>query len=245
MFGGIEVKNILLIHGWDYDNYYGRINTNAWENRKIFINALSKKNNAYYMDLPGFGLRKEPKENAWNLTDYAKFINDYIKTNNLKIDYLLGYSFGGAVAVEYKKIYDNDIKLILVSPALIRNNDKSKKFIKTPKCLDFIRQPIRNYYLINIVKNKEMLYGTKFLRNTYQNIVRENMLPVLSTFNPKDIIIIYGELDNMVNPNKVMATVSKELKSQIMVIKGGSHNIAVTHTKELTEVINSFINSKS
>ena len=44
------MKNILLIHGWDYDNYYGRINTNAWENRKIFINALSKKNNAYQRD---------------------------------------------------------------------------------------------------------------------------------------------------------------------------------------------------
>ena len=237
------MKNILLIHGWDYDNYYGRIKDSAWKNRQVFIDELKKNNNVYYIDLPGFGLRKEPKSISWNIRDYAQFVNEYIKNNNLKIDYVLGYSFGGAVAVEYKKIFNNNIKLILVSPALIRNNNNSKKFIKTPKIFDFIRKPIRDFYLIKIVKNKEMLYGTKFLRNTYQNIVRVDMLPILNDLKSTDFIIIYGEEDTMVNPSKVMSTVNKEISKQIFVIKGGSHNIAVTHTKELTKIINNFINN--
>ena len=119
------MKNILLIHGWDYENYYGHINHSAWDNRSKFINELAIDNKVYYMDLPGFGLRKEPYAKVWTLDDYAKFINNYIKINNLNIDYILGYSFGGAVALQYKKNYTMHIKEILVSPALVRNEVKS------------------------------------------------------------------------------------------------------------------------
>src|SRR5574344_2396813 len=215
------MSNILLIHGWDYDNYYGRTSNNAWNNRLSFIKELSNQNKVYYMDLPGFGLRKEPDVKAWNLKDFAQFIDNYIKTNQLNINYILGYSFGGAVAVCYKKWFDPNMKLILVSPALIRNNDKSHKFITTPKFLDFIRTPIRNYYLIHIVKNKEMMYGTKFLRNTYQNIVRVNTLKTLNEFDSKDILIVYGGLDTMVNPNEAIKNVSPNLRKQIQVIPNG------------------------
>ena len=125
--------NILLIHGWNYENYYGRCQDIAWSNRINFVNELKKKYNVYYPDLPGFGKNKEPNVNKWSLDDFAKYISDYIKDNKLEIDYILGYSFGGAVAVRYKSIYNNNIKEILVSPALIRTEIKSKKFIKTPK----------------------------------------------------------------------------------------------------------------
>ena len=85
--------NILLIHGWDYDNYNSRTNKKAWSNRSKFIKELEKKNNVYYPDLPGFGLEKEPNAKKWTLEDYAKFIDDYVTENNIKLDYVLGYSF--------------------------------------------------------------------------------------------------------------------------------------------------------
>ena len=37
------MKKILLIHGWDYENYYGRIDHNAWQNRKKFLEELKKR----------------------------------------------------------------------------------------------------------------------------------------------------------------------------------------------------------
>ena len=236
------MKTIVLIHGWNYKNYYHLINNSAWENRKLFVDSLKKKYNIITLDLPGFGLSKEPSKKCFTLEDYAKYVYDYIKNNHLKVDYLLGYSFGGAVALKYKQLFDNEIKLILVSPAIIRNEKKSRHFIKTPKCLDFIRNYLRDLYLIRILKVNEMVYGTKFLRNTYQNIVRVSTLDILKEIDYKDIVIIYGEDDDMVRPKKVYELVDDNLKGQIKMIKGGGHDIANSHTLKLIGIISEFIN---
>ncbi len=233
------MKKILLIHGWDYDNYYGRINKEAWHNRENFTKELEKKYDIRKPDLPGFGLEKEPNANMYTIDDYADFIHNYIEKNEFNPDYILGYSFGGAVAVTYLKKYGN-AKLILVSPALIRNYDKTKKFIKTPKLLNPIRKILKNYYLIHKVKVPEMVYGTKFLRNTYQSIVRVELNKTLEEFNPKDIVIIYGESDNMVNPKEVMETVKPEIRERIHLIPG-DHDIANTNRVELMNIIDKFI----
>ena len=85
-----------------------------------------------------------------------------------------------------------------------------------------------------------MVYGTKFLRNTYQNIVRIKMLDELELFNPKDFQLIYGSKDDMVNPNKVLSTVNSNFKERIAIINGGGHDIANTHTKDVIDIINNF-----
>ena len=190
--------NILLIHGWNYRNYYNQTKDIAWNNRIDFVNKLKEKYNVYYPDLPGFGNNKSPNSKGWTLDDYSKYIDTYIKENNLNIDYIVGYSFGGAVAINYKYKFNKSIKLILISPAIIRNEKKSRKFIKTPKLFRNIRNKLRDFYLIHIVKTNEMVYGDRFLRNTYQNIVRINMLPIIEKMNDQDINIIYGKDDNMV-----------------------------------------------
>ena len=235
------MKTILMIHGWDYENYTNRCKNYAWSNRKLFINKLSEKFNVIYLNLPGFGGEPEPKEKSWNLDDFSKYIDSYIKQHHLKIDYILGYSFGGAVATRYKLNVDNKIKLILISPAIIRNNDKSKKFIKTPRFLDVLRVKIRDIYLIYYIKNPEMKYGTKFLRATYQNIVRLNLISEINTFDSKDILIIYGSNDNMVNPNSAIKYSSSSILKNVKFIEGGGHDIANTHTNELVAIISKFI----
>lgn len=234
------MKKILLIHGWDYDNYYGRVDKEAWNNRTKFINELEK----YYIvkrpDLPGFGLQKEPNVKKYTIEDYADYIHEYIVKNDYYPDYILGYSFGGAVAVTYLKKY-GDVKLILVSPALIRNHNNSKRFIKTPKILSPIRNCIRDFYLIHKVKVPEMVYGTKFLRNTYQSIVRIELADILKEFNIEDYIIIYGEKDDMVDPDRMLKLANSNIKNRIHLITGGGHDIANTHTKQLVNIINEYV----
>ncbi len=235
------MKKILLLHGWDYRYYYKINNCLTWDKRSTFIKELSKNYEIFYPDLPGFGKQKEPNVKMWTLDDYAKYIDDYIKENNLKIDYLLGYSFGGAVALRYKTLFNSNIKEILIAPALIRNTNKSKNFFKTPKILNPIRKIIRDIYLIKIIKVPEMVYGTRFLRNTYQNIVRINMLDELQKYNPKDFKIIYGDLDTLVNPLKVLNYVNDDFKKRIEIIKGGDHDIGEKKTSSTLTIINKFI----
>lgn len=239
------MKKILLIHGWNYDNYHNRINHAAWDNRTKFVMELEK----YYIvkkpDLPGFGVMGEPDVHHYTIEDYAKFIKDYIEKNDFRPDYILGYSFGGAVAVTYKRLFNKDAKLILVSPALIRNKDNSKKYMNTPKIFDPIRNKIRDLYLIKKVKVPEMVYGTKFLRNTYQSIVRVEIISYLEEIKDTDFIIIYGSQDKMVDPNRMINEVSDRTRKRIKFIQDGGHDIANTHTRELVKIINNYVDSKN
>ena len=231
------MKKILLLHGWNYRNYTKMTDKkDAWHNREELVKKLSKNYEVYKLNFPGFCGEKEPKK-AWNLSNYAEYVYNYLKENNLKVDYILGYSFGGAVAVTYNRIYDNNQKLILISPAIVRNNAKSKKYMKTPKIVLPLRNLIRDFYLINIVKNPEMKYGTKFLRNTYQKIVRVELIEEVKKIKPKNIKIIYGNKDSMVNPKLVISSLPEEYKKQIYVIDGGGHDIANTHPDKLIEII--------
>lgn len=231
------MKKILLLHGWNYRNYTSQTKEqDAWHNRTKLVNELGKKYKVYKINFPGFCGEKEPKQ-AWTLTDYAKYVHTYLEENNLKVDYILGYSFGGAVAITYNRLYDNNQKLILISPAIIRNFKKSNNFIKTPKVLNPLRNKIRDFYLIHKVKTNEMVYGTKFLRATYQNIVRVELLDEVEKIDKTRLKIIYGEKDTMVNPNRVLDNINKEYKDRIFLIKDGGHDIANTHVKEIMEII--------
>ena len=234
-------KTILLIHGWNYRNYTSQTDEkDAWHNRMALVKKLEEKYNIYRLNLPGFCGQEEPK-NTWDLDDYAKYIRKYIEDNKLSVDYILGYSFGGAIAIRYKTKYKGNEKLILVSPAIIRTQNKSKKFVKTPKLFEKLRNLIRDFYLINIVKTNEMVYGTKFLRSTYQVIARVDLKDEVKEIPKNDFIVIYGEEDEQVNPSNVISYLGDEYKNNIKLISGGKHNIGVTNVVGVVNIIDDYV----
>lgn len=231
------MKKILLIHGWNYRNYTSQTQeSDAWHNRQEMVGELEKDYEVYKLNLPGFCGQEEPKK-SWNLDNYSDYIKKFLEENNLTVDYILGYSFGGAVAITYYLKYGKDESIILVSPAIIRNNDKSKKFIKTPKVFDKLRSVLRDFYLIHVVKTNEMVYGTKFLRETYQKIVRVDLRNQVVKIPSDKLLIIYGDKDRMVDPESVINYLNTEYKERVQIIEGGGHNIGGTHPKQLVKTI--------
>ena len=87
-----------------------------------------------------------------------------------------------------------------------------------------------------------MVHGTKFLRDTYQKIVRIELLEQISQINPDKILIVYGSEDTMVNPNYVINNIPIEYKKCIKVIQGGGHDIANTNSKEIVDIIDKITN---
>ena len=229
-------KNILLLHGWDYESYSNMTkDKNAWDYCDKLITELEKNYNVYKPNFPGFCGEKEPNK-EWNVEDFASYINDYVIDNGIDVDIILGYSFGGAVAVLYKTIYKSKAKLFLVAPAIIRNYDNSKNFVKTPKIIDGLRKFLRNIYVIYVVGNPEMKYGTKFLRDTYQIIVRRDLREELKKINPKDITFIYGDKDKAVNPEEMNRTLSDDLKKKVVMVRNADHDTIVTdYTEEIID----------
>ena len=170
-----------------------------------------------------------------------KYVNNYIQDNNLIIDLIVGYSFGGAVAVDYLSKYKKDSKLFLIAPAIIRNTYNSKKYMDVPKLLLPLKKFLRNIYVTYIIKNNEMYYGTKFLKNTYQNIVRVNEQRDLYNINPNKVCITYGNMDTAVNPQEMINTIRKEYVNKIHIIDKADHdNIITDYVNELEDIIKNF-----
>lgn len=196
---------------------------------------LKKEYNVYTINFPGFCGEKEPNK-EWDIEDFASYVNDYIKKNKLNIDIILGYSFGGAVAVSYKKLYGQNEKLFLVAPAIIRNHNNSKKFVKTPKIIEGLRKILRNLYVIYVVGTPEMKYGTKFLRNTYQIIVRRDLREDLEKISTDDLLLIYGDKDKAVNPEEINKTLKDNYRKRVIMIKDADHdNIVTDYVLELVK----------
>ena len=231
------MKSILLLHGWNYENYTSMTeSTDAWNDRKKFVDELEKHFKVYKLNFPGFCGEPEP-DKPWYLRDYASYVFNYLKKNNIQVDYILGYSFGGAVATLYGALLDPTQKLILISPAIARNNVKPKDVASIPKLLQPIRNTLIDFYLKKIKKNPYMIHGTKFLNQSYQNIVRVELIKELNRINPELLTIVYGAHDEMVNPPYVMKNLDEEHRNKVHLIVSGGHDIANTHTEELISII--------
>lgn len=218
-------ENLLLLHGWDYELYNNMTSKdNPWYEYSKFINGLKEKYNIYIIRFPGFCKEKEPNEEYWDIEDFSNYVYNYIKESKINFNVIVGYSFGGAVCVDLKVKYNLKAKVILIAPAIIRNNNNSKKFIKTPKAFNRLRRYIRNLYVSYIVNNPEMKYGTKFLRKTYQVIVRRDLINELEMINQNEIKIFYGTKDTAVNPYKMIEILPKKYKESIIMVEGANHD---------------------
>jgi pimeloyl-ACP methyl ester carboxylesterase len=220
-------------------NYTSVGSVDAWDNRSHFTEALSKYFQVVRVNLPGFGGQKDP-QTPWIVDYYAEFFDGIVQDE--KPDYILGYSFGGAVVLRWKKVTgDTKIKTFLISPAIIRRYEK-KDFRSIQKMLKAVLPSslislFRDFYLTRLHKNLYYSKATKVMRETYRNIVvvdlRNDLLEILTP-----ITLIYGERDTATPVELVKEVIPKSrVQHTLHVISDGGHDIANTHTSELVSLI--------
>lgn len=231
------MKKILLIHGWNHDNYTSSGSVDAWSNRARFVEELIKHFEVVRLNLPGFGGAKE-MERPWTIEDFVLHLNEIIERE--KPDYALGYSFGGAVLLRWKVLSkDKKTKVFLVSPAVIRRYERKgipvgrfKKFL--PKGLVALA---RDFYLTKARPNPYYAKASRVMRETYRNIVgidlRGDLLRVTD-----QIVLIYGEKDSATPPELVEKfLILHKSPHKLFVLPGGGHDIANTDTEKLVSTI--------
>ncbi len=235
----MEKPKILLIHGWNHLNYTSVGSVDAWANRSRFTEELSKYFRVVRINLPGFGGQKDP-QTPWTVDDYAEYIGVIVQTE--KPDYVLGYSFGGAIVLRWKKLSgDTKTKTFLISPAIIRQYEEKdlsgmQKALKAVLPSSLISL-LRDLYLTKIRRNPYYSKATKVMRGTYRKIVvvdlRIDLLEILSP-----VTLIYGERDTATPVELVKETVSKSrVQHTLHIVCEGGHDIANTHTSELVSLI--------
>lgn len=216
-----EGKPFLILHGWGS-------NSERWQ---TIAEKISEKGfKVIVPDLPGFGssdIFSEP----WNGNKYTTWLENFVKELNLNDFYLLGHSFGGALASKMAIKHAQDVKkLFLVSSACIRKKttqkDISKKASKLIKMFSFLpyynlfRKAIYKF----IIRKSDYVYVQGIMKETYLNIIEEDLSFKLA-FIKVPTIIIWGDKDEFTPPEDAYF-IEKNIKdSKLIMVSGAGHDI--------------------
>lgn len=112
---GNKGKAIILIHG----NYTSSV---AWED---VMDKIEGECQVYALDLRGFG-QSSYNGPARTLKDYAKDVELFIETKNLKDVVLIGWSAGGGVILEAAADLKNNVSMVILISSIAVNGYRSQ-----------------------------------------------------------------------------------------------------------------------
>lgn len=214
-------KPMIVLHGWGS-------NSEKWES----VGALLAENNLTVIvpDLPGFGKSQEPKE-PWNLDKYSEWLFEFCRNvpELQKSFYLLGHSFGGAIAVKFSIKYNQRVeKLFLAAIACIRKRTLIKKvYYKISKIIKIFSwipkyEIFRKAFYKFVIKKSDYLSVSGIMKDTYLKIVSEDLsfrLPFVKTAT----CIIWGDKDELTPLEHANIVNSKISGSKLIIIPEADH----------------------
>ncbi|MEK7665246.1 MAG: alpha/beta hydrolase [Patescibacteria group bacterium] len=226
-------KPFLILHGWGSSS-------ERWQAVGEHLSQFGHM--VIIPDLPGFGASDAPKV-PWNLNKYVNWAEQFIKELNLNDFYLLGHSFGGALAFKIAVKHVQDIKkLFLISAACVRKKTPKKNiFTKISKVVKiFYFFPYYNLFRKAvykfIIRKSDYIYFEGIMKETYLNIVSEDLSLYLS-FIKTPTVIIWGQEDEA-TPLENGYFIAKQIKnSKIIVIPDAGHSLNKEQPLVLAEKI--------
>lgn len=236
---------VILIHGWDSNHYNSktpevRDESLAWSHRPELVHLLSKRFKLRYYNLPGFVGKPEPTSTHYDVEDFARDFNVWKERECPNPALIVGYSFGGTVALAHKAITQDPTPTILISPAIFRRGGLRSKAAHRVKDLVPKMWTDRFKHLYQVVASRYYRGGTPFLRRSYNIIVRRDLTPLLSQIDPKRTLLIYGEHDSD-TPWELVRDEVTRLGLPHHIITGGGHHIGQTSPAEIVEHIDKFL----
>ncbi len=228
-----EGTPLLILHGWGSKK-------ERWE---PVAELLAEKGiKVIIPDLPGFGNSEKPSE-TWGLDDYCEFVQEFIGFLNLEKFYLLGHSFGGALAVKCALAFPEKIdKLFLVGAACFRRRALRKKLfyitakvLKVFSFLPYYSCARKGFYKF-IVRKSDYLYTEGVMKDIYLKIIKEDLSEVLPQVQVPTIII-WGEKDKIKRIKEARSIKEKIKNSKLEIIPKVGHNPHSETPEKLSEII--------
>ena len=228
----IVYKNLVFLHGWG----------NSSEVFGPLLYYLKDTFSIYTLDLPGFG--KSPIKRPITLKDYADFVYEFIRDNNIREPILVGHSFGGAVAAKLAILHPEIIsKLILVDASAIReSNLKTELSIKIAGIFKYFLPKKTREFILKLFKFDTSDYAlivNPHLKETFRNIISENLAPELPLIKTP-VLVIWGEKD-IETPLKEGRLIAKLIpNAKLSVIKNAGHHVFLEKPEEFIKQIKEF-----
>ncbi len=232
-------KMVLLLHGWG----------DSSDGLRIIFDGLTEKGyGVLSLDLPGFGSSDNPKT-AWGLTEYAKFVDEFLKKIKIMPFAVIGHSNGGAIAIKASSMgLIKPAKLILIASAGIRSNynlrNKTIRLVaKSGKMLTQVlprstRKKIQRLFYDKIGSD---LLIKEDLVETFKKVVSED-LTSQARLVTADTLLIYGDKD-MATPVSYGKIFENSIKgSRMLVLPDVGHFVHLDEPDRLIKEIVGFLN---
>jgi pimeloyl-ACP methyl ester carboxylesterase len=220
-------EDVVLLHGWGQNI----------EMMKPLGDSLADHYRVTIIDLPGFGLSKEPLY-AFTIFDYTEVVHELLM--ELKIDnpIMMGHSFGGRISIVYASKYKVN-KLVLFGSPCVRHEYKSIKqsILKALKKVKLFTP------LVNFMKKHTGSVDYRNASPMMRDILVKTVNQDLSE-NAKKIkcptLLIWGE-----NDEAVPVSEAKELDNLLMdsalIILPGTHYCYLENLNQVVNILYNFI----
>ncbi len=187
------MEKLIILHGW-------RSSKEKWQEVKKRIERKGVR--VFVPDLPGFKKGTELKR-PWDLDDYVKWVAEYIGENVTPPFFLMGHSFGGAVAVKYAVTRQNELSgIVLASAAAIRWKDKKvlfwRRLSKFLGKFSFLPgwHVFRKFFYYYVLKRPDYLNAAGALGETFKNVINEDLRSLLPRITVP-ALVIWGKKDKL------------------------------------------------
>ncbi|MBI1866548.1 MAG: alpha/beta hydrolase [Candidatus Staskawiczbacteria bacterium] len=226
-------KTLLILHGWES-------NSDRWQTVGQSLSENGFK--VIIPDMPGFGKSETPRT-PWDFKNYVSFVEEFAKNLNIENFYLLGHSFGGAIAVKVAVNIPQKLnKLFLVACSCIRKKTtlkkvlaKISKFVKFFSFLPYYHLARKAFYKF-IIKKSDYVYTKGIMKETYLKAISEDLSCYLS-FIKVPTIIIWGDKDES-TPVEYAYFINKKIgNSKLIIIPGAGHNLNQKEPEILTREV--------
>lgn len=235
---------ILLLHGWiraaSANIYYANTIT-AFEKKGYMVVAP---------DMPGFGVSKMPTR-PLTLGDYADFIHEYMGTNHLHPDMLVGHSFGGRVIIEYLSRFPFHGKAVVMTGTPGYPPVRKAKMVASLiiakvgnavfslPLLSKFSGTIRGWFYY-VVGARDFYRASGAMRQTFKNIVTDQLDGKMKKMHIPTLLL-WGSADEIV-PVSVAGNMQKAIPgSTLSVIPSFGHGVIIDAADRFVEEVQKFI----
>jgi len=232
---GSGSKKMLVLHGW-------KSHSDRWQATAELLVAHGMQ--VVVPDLPGFGKSQEPL-NAWSQDNYVDWLRQFCtQVPELQNSfYLLGHSFGGALAAKFAIKYPQNVeKLFLVSAACVRQMTFTKKALwrvsKIVKIFSFLPgwQLFKKAFYKFVLRKTDYLQVGGVMKETYLKVISEDLSHKIN-FLKVPVIIIWGSKDTSTPPEQAHFINKKIYNSTLVMIPGANHSLQIEVSQVLAQHI--------